>query len=100
MMKLWMLAWVPLLVLLGLVKNEKPAYASSCGSIGDADLRYYCSGSNGSIGDSDLRHYATGSCGSVGDSDLRNYCNTSCGSVGNADLRYLCQSGKKYPGKR
>ena len=100
MTRLWLLAWVPLLVLLGFVESERPAYASSCGSIGDSDLRHYCNGNAGSIGDSDLRYLAGGNCGSIGDSDTRHFCNTNCGSIGNSDLRYLCQSGKKFPGKR
>ncbi len=57
-----------------------PAAAWACGSISDADQRYFCYGNCGSISNADQRYYCyavksrSGSCGSISDSDLRYRC--------------------------
>ena len=74
------------------------AHASSCGSISNTDLRYYCDSNCGSISNTDLRYYCQGNYGSISSTDLRYYGQANCGSISSTDLRYLCQSGRKYPG--
>ena len=75
-----------------------PAEASSCGSISNTDLRYYCDSNCGSISNTDLRYYCQGNYGSISNTDLRYYGQGNCGSISNTDLRYLCGTGRKYPG--
>gem|GEM_PF-5171850 len=76
----------------------KPAWAGSCGSISNNDLRYYCQSNCGSISNNDLRYYCQGNYGSISNNNLRYYGQGNCGSISNNDLRYLCRSGRKYPG--
>jgi len=75
-----------------------PAHASSCSSISNSDLRYYCESSCSSISNSDLRYFCQGSYSSISSSDVRYYGQGSCSSISSSDLRYLCESGRKYPG--
>ena len=44
---------------------------SSCSSISDNDMRYFCDGSCSSIGQNDMRYYCQGSCSSIGNNDVR-----------------------------